>query len=81
VAKDQDSIEVAFDKLMYYLSKFNSHIKKATAEAAPTQHSIAEAKYVQDLENPFGGIAVWQHCGSSSHAPLKSMSKSKLVPC
>jgi hypothetical protein len=43
VAKDKDKIEAAFDKFMYCLSEFNSEITKATAEAAPTQHSIAEA--------------------------------------
>jgi len=59
VAKDKDKIEAAFDKFMYYLSESNSHMTKATAEAAPTQHSIAEAKYGQGLGNPFGGLAVW----------------------
>jgi len=59
VAKNKDKIEAAFDKFMYYLSEFNSQMTKATAEAAPTQHSIAEAKYGQDLGNPFGGLAVW----------------------
>ena len=59
VAKDKDKIEAAYDKVMHYLSEFNSQMTKATAEAAPTQHAIAEAKYGQDLGNPFGGIAVW----------------------
>ena len=58
VAKNKDKLEAAFDKFMYYLSEFNSQMTKATAKAAPTQHSIAETKYGQDLGNPFGGLAV-----------------------
>jgi len=59
VAKDKDKIEAAFDKFMYFLSELKSQMTKATAVAAPTQHSIAEAKYGQDLGNPFGGLALW----------------------
>jgi len=58
VAKDLHKIDAAFDKFMCYLSKFKSQMTKATVEAAPTLHSIAEAKYGQDLGNPFGGLAV-----------------------
>ena len=58
VAKDKDKIEAAFDKFMYFLSELKSQMTKATAVAAPTQHSIAEAKYGQDLGNPFGGLSV-----------------------
>jgi len=31
----------------------------ATAKAAPAQHAIPEAKYDDDLGNPFGGITVY----------------------
>jgi len=32
---------------------------KATTKAAPAQHAVAEAKYDDDLGNPFGGIALY----------------------
>jgi len=32
---------------------------KATAKAAQAQHAVAEAKYDDDLGNPFGGIVVY----------------------
>ena len=75
-AKDKDKIEAVFDKFMYYLSKFNSQMTKATVEAAPMQHSIAEAKYGQDMGNPFGGIAVWFFLTCTT----ESMSRSELMP-
>jgi len=53
VAKDKNKIEAAFEKFMYYLSEFNSQMTKATAEAAPTQHSLVEAKFGQDLGKSF----------------------------
>ena len=56
VAKDRDKIEAASDKFMYYQSEFNS-----------TQHSIAEAKYGQDLENPFGGVWFLLTCTAEKH--------------
>jgi hypothetical protein len=59
VLKDQDKIEEAFYQLCTYLNEFNSQMTKATAKAAPAQHAVAEAKYDDDLGNPFGGIAVY----------------------
>jgi len=53
VAKDKNKIVAAFEKFMYYLSEFNSQMTKATAEAAPTQHSLVEAKFGQDLGKSF----------------------------
>ena len=57
--KDQDKIEEAFYQLCTYLNEFNSQMTKVTAKAAPAQHAVAEAKYDDDLGNPFGGIAVY----------------------
>ena len=59
VVKDKAKIEGAFDQLCIYLNEFNSQMTKATAEAAPTQNAIVEAKYNDNLGNPFCGIAVY----------------------
>jgi hypothetical protein len=59
VSKDKVKIEAAFDQLCVYMNEFNFQMTKATAKAAPAQHAIAEAKYDDDLGNPFGGIAVY----------------------
>jgi len=59
VVKDQDKIDAAFYQLCTYLNEFNSQMTNAIAKAAPVQHAVAEAKYDDDLGNPFGRIAVY----------------------
>jgi len=67
VGKDTVKIEAAFDQLCVYMNEFHFQMTKATAKAAPAQHAkaapaqhaIAEAKYDDDLRNPFGGISVY----------------------
>jgi len=59
VVKDDAKVEAAFDQLLIYMNEFNFQMTRATANAAPAHHTIAETKYDGDLGNPFGGIAVY----------------------
>jgi hypothetical protein len=59
VVKDDAKVEVAFDQLLVYMNEFIFQMTRATANAAPARHAIAEAKYNDDFGNPFGGVAVY----------------------
>ena len=53
VVKYDAKVEAAFDQLLVYMNEFNFQMTKATANAAPAHHAITEAKYNDDLGNPF----------------------------
>ena len=59
VVKDDAKVEAAFDQFLIYMNEFNFQMTRATANAAPAHHAIAEAKYDDDFGNPFGGVAVY----------------------
>ena len=59
VVKDDAKVEAAFDQLLVYMNEFNFQMTRATANATPAHRAIAEAKYVDDFGNPFGGVAVY----------------------
>ena len=77
--KDQDKIDSAFYQLCTYLNAFNSQMTKATDKAAPAQHAVAEAKYDDDMGDPFGGIAVYHMLAATDekhqHAMLEQLSE------
>ena len=59
VIKDDAKVEIAFDQLLVYINEFNFQMTRATANAAPAHHAIAETKYDDDIGNQFGGVAVY----------------------
>jgi len=59
VVKDDAKVQAAFDQLMIYMNECNYQMTRSTDNAAPAHHVIAEAKYDDDIGNPFGGIAVY----------------------
>ena len=59
MVKDDAKVETAFDHLLVYMNEFNFQMTRATTNAAPAHHAMAEAKYDDDIGNPFGGVAVY----------------------
>jgi len=58
VVKD-DAVEAEFDQLLIYMDEYNYQKTRSTADAALAHHAITEAKYDDDIGNPFGSIAVY----------------------
>ena len=52
VVKDDAKVEAAFDQLMIYMNEYNYEMTRSIANAAPAHHTIAEAKYDDDIGNP-----------------------------
>jgi len=78
VVKDDVKVGTAFDQLFVYMNQFKFQMTRATANAAPALHAIAEAKHYDDIGNPFGGVAMYFLLTSTSDKHVQKILDSML---